>query len=301
MPGKFAILVGNGFTIDFLNYNNSEFNSSLPLRNFGSQKISYNSFISEMSSINKNLILKNGNDFDLIKDFSKNYSLNSHEFGHLRQFLALAYSHLHNNITDYKYVDWKWYQWFKKNRHNLLCSVSLNYDLILETTFDELDIKYYRVGSNEPVFGSMVLKPHGSIDFDFPDNQIVMPKEDRLKNTTYFNDARFVQVIEKKNFLEPRVEADIIPPTMHNFQKELSWVNRQSQYYLNVSNDIQNFIIVGSSYWDVDRPEIDFYLEKLPKNATVYIGTKEPHPDLIRKLFFLGLKHHTFDFDELPW
>lgn len=301
MTGKFAILVGNGFTIDFLSHNKSSYNSSLPLRNFGSPSISYDSFINQMPSIKEKLVKTNGDDFELINNFSKQYSLSSKEFGHLRQFLALSYSHLHTKVINYNYVNWKWYEWFRKNRHNLFCSISLNYDLILESTLNKLNIAHYRVGTDEPVFGSMVLKPHGSIDFDMPSFAFSIPKKLRLQGTTSLNDAQFVQVIKSSEFLDPRIEADIIPPTMHNFQKELSWVNRQSQFYLSISQELQSFIIVGSSYWDVDRPEIDFYLENLPKNATVYIGTKEPHPDLIRKLFFLRLKHRTFDFDELPW
>lgn len=301
MPGKFAILVGNGFVIDFLKHNNSNYDSSLPIRNFGSSDISYDDFINEMPSIKKELIQSEGNDFELINIFSKKYGIDSKEFGHLRQFLSLAYSKLYFGVNNFKYTNWKWYEWLNKNRQNLICSISLNYDLILETTFDELNHTYFRVGTNETFNGTMLLKPHGSIDFDFPNNFISIPKEERLQSTVSLNDGEYVQVINQDKFLEPRIQADIIPPTMYNFQKKLTWVNIQSQYYLNLSNDIQNFIIVGSSYWDVDRAEIDFYLENLPKNATVHIGTKEPHPDLIRKLFSLRLKHCTFSFNELPW
>lgn len=301
MGGKFALLIGNGFTIDFLKYNNSILSSSLPLRNFGSSNIEYSDFLNSMPSIDKDLIQKTGNDFDLIKIFSEKYKIDSIEFNHLRQFLSLAYSKLHFSISDYEYDNWKWNNWLHKNRHNLLCSISLNYDLLLETTLSNLNIKHFRVGTDELAQGSMLLKPHGSIDFDMPNHAISMPKEMRLSGTTFLNDAQYVHVLNHDELLYPRIEADIIPPTMYNFQKKLSWVENQFKAYQYISTKIDKFVLIGVSYWSVDRPEIDFFLEHLPKNATVYIGNKDPSPDLIKKLFQLHLKHYTFDFHELPW
>lgn len=301
MGEKFALLIGNGFTIDFLKHNNSALSSSLPLRNFGSSDIDYSNFLNAMPSIKKDLIEKKGNDFDLINKFSEKYKIDSIEFNHLRQFLSLSYSKLHFSMDDYEYNNWKWSSWLHKNRNNLLCSISLNYDLLLEKTLSNLNIKYFRVGTDEPLHGSILLKPHGSIDFDMPSNTISMPTEMRLLGTTFLNDAQYVRVINHDELLYPRVEADIIPPTMYNFQKKLSWIENQFKAYERISTEIDKFVLLGVSYWSVDRPEIDFFLEKLPKNAKVYIGNKDPSPDLIKKLFQLHLKHYTFEFHEVPW
>ncbi len=307
MRKNFAILVGNGFTLDFLDHNKSGLDSSKPLSNFGSPFINYDEFINDMPSIKKHLIEKNGEDFKLIKSFYETNELSSHEFGHLRQFLALSYSKFQSSIEKYNYDNWKWSEWFNKNKSNLLCSISLNYDLVLEKTFDNLDINYFRVGSEEELRGSILLKPHGSIDFDMPSYaiQLNMPKIDRLKSTTYMNDAQYVRILKKEALLYPRVEADIIPPMMDNFQKKMSWIERQFMYYECISPVIAKFVIVGVSYWEVDRPEIDFFLERLPKNSIVYLGAEKPYNNaikkLIEKLFSLNIEYYTFGFKELPW
>ena len=55
MRKNFAILVGNGFTLDFLDHNKSGLDSSKPLSNFGSPFIDYDEFINDMPSIQKKL------------------------------------------------------------------------------------------------------------------------------------------------------------------------------------------------------------------------------------------------------
>lgn len=311
MSGKFAVLVGNGFTTDFLSHHGGEFNSSKPLRNFNNELITYKPYVDFMPSIKRELANSTENDFLQIEDFVKINGRDVQKFGHLRQFLALSYSELQFQVDKYTYENWKWFNWLNTNNNHLVCAISLNYDLILERVLKNTNTSFFRSGTTENRNGIPILKPHGSIDFEAPNPEMIVNFVDITKDQLYKyrlqylstlrNDFGFLQVLNDQDLLFPRFEADIIPPSMFNFQLNLRWVKQQHIDFLTISSSIENFIIIGSSYWDVDRPEIDFYLENLPKNVTIYIGTKDPHPDLVRKLFFLGLKHRTFDFDELPW
>lgn len=309
MSGKFGILVGNGFTTDFLHHNGSEFDSSKPLRNFDNKSITYKPYIDFMPSINKELINYKKNDFLQIENFVKRYGHKGREFGHMRQFLALSYSELQLQIDKYAYDNWKWYKWLTYNKDQLICAISLNYDLTLEGALNNTKVPFFRSGTQEKRSGIPILKPHGSIDFDIGDNSIIVVEDHKYKHyrvrlevlTTLLNDLGPLKVLEKQDFLFPRLEADIIPPSMNNFQLGLTWVKQQHIDFLTHSSSFESFIIIGSSYWDVDRPEIDFYLNHLPKRCKVFIACDKLPVPLIKKIYSLGLKHQTFDFKNVPW
>lgn len=314
MTGKFAILVGNGFTKDFLKYHGNEFDSSMPLWNFSNELISYNTYIDFMPSIKNELINSKKDDFLQIEKFIRKYGKygnNEKEFGHLRQFLALSYSELQLQTDKYTYENWKWFNWLDTNKTNLIGAISLNYDLTLERALQKTKTAFFRSGTIERREGIPVLKPHGSIDFDFnnPNKLVYLGDIPLYKHykfrlerlTTLRNDFGPLNVLKKQELLFPRFEADIIPPSMGNFQLDLRWVKQQQIDFLNFSKSIEKFVIVGSSYWDVDRPEIDFYLNNLSKKCKVYISCDKLPVPLIKKVYSLGLEHQVFNFKKVPW
>ncbi|PEF04993.1 hypothetical protein COM97_18675 [Bacillus thuringiensis] len=296
---KFALLVGNGFTLDCV----TQFglHSSFPLHNFNSRDINYNNFIHLLPDIQNELLNQEINDFNAIEDYIQRNKNDIHKECQLRRFLAMAYSHFQITVESYNMNDWKWVRWLKQNKKGLSCAISFNYDMVLERSLKVASVHYSRIGTNEPTIGIPILKPHGSIDFDIDRSNINIPWESLWNTATSLNDAGYVSVVPKFEWLLPRVEADIIPPSMHNYQKRLRWVKKMNSTYESKANELDALVIIGISYWDVDRQEIDFFLEKLPKTSTVYIMNPEPHPDLIKKLNSLGLSSKTFDFHELPW
>ncbi|KKI90687.1 hypothetical protein WQ54_19400 [Bacillus sp. SA1-12] len=131
----------------------------------------------------------------------------------------------------------------------------------------------------------------------------MIPPQEYVRKSLFFtrNDFGKVEVIPKSKWLSHRYEADIIPPSVSNIQIHLSWVDTMLRVYESKVSDLDALVIIGSSYWEVDRPEIDFFLENLPKKATVYIGNLEPDRELIKKIKSLGFSYNLFGFDELPW
>lgn len=307
MPKNFALLVGNGFTTDLINSKGLKLNSSLPLKNFNDLHINYSGFIDYIPAIKDELFGQDIDDYIAISQYATKYALGSSEEGQLRRFLAQSYSMLQLTIDEYNLFDWKWVQWLQKNRKRLGCVISFNYDVLLERSLKFSGIAYSRIGTDEPIRKVPVLKPHGSIDFDISNNffggvSVCENPEFFWKNLhTSLNDMGSVEIVPKSKWLCPRIQADIIPPSRDNYQRNLSWVNLMFRTYTHLSSQLDALVIVGSSYWDVDRPEINHFLEKLPKTAIVYIANLKPDEYLLEKLTSLGLSFQTFGFDELPW
>ncbi|MFJ7512574.1 hypothetical protein ACIQW7_24460 [Peribacillus simplex] len=295
---KFALLVGNGFTLDFVRQYGLD--SSFPLKNFYSMDINYSDFIDYLPTIKDELLGQDLNDFGCISKYASKYKVGSFEESQLRRFLAMSYSLFQLKVNQYDMSDWKWVKWLRQNKNELACAISFNYDVLLENALNSAELSYSRVGTNESSRKVHVLKPHGSIDFDV--TQIAIePPTSRWGVTTTLNNVPNVEVIQKSEWNLPRVEADIIPPSMENYQLHLQWVDSMYRCYESISNQLNALVIVGSSYWDVDRKEIDFFLEKLPNTAKVYIMNPTPSEPLIEKIESLGLSWINFNFDELPW
>ncbi|KPN94554.1 MULTISPECIES: AbiH family protein [Lysinibacillus] len=303
MTRKFALLVGNGFTLDFIDSQNVDLHSSFPLKNFKSGKIDFTNFIEHLPYIKKELFGQEINDFDAITNFASKYEIGSFEESQLRHFLSMSYSNFQFYLDTLEFSKWKWSKWLKQNKEHLNLAISFNYDLVLERALKSANIRYSRIGTTEPVRSVSVLKPHGSIDFDIPNNTLIghHPYQHRFSNSLTLNDIGYVGVLPKWEWVLPRNEADIIPPSVHNYQKKLRWIQKMFNRYASYAQDLEALVIIGISYGNVDRPEIDFFLEKLPKDAKVYIAHPKPEIDLVKKIESLGLTVETFSFDELPW
>jgi hypothetical protein len=298
---KFGLLVGNGFTLDLVGP--LGLHSSFPLQNFNNRDINYNDFIEKLPAVKDELFGQSVSDFDAIRNY---ISLNHHDVNkdcQLRRFLALSYSSFQVIVDSYihQMMNWKWTRWLKENRKGLQLAISLNYDLVLENALRVANISYRRIGSNEPLGKVPILKPHGSIDFDVQGFVGGLSPDNIWTIHTRLNDAGYVNVIPKSEWLLPRFEADIIPPSLHNIQRHLRWVDEMFKVYAMQAGRLDSLIIIGSSYWDVDRPEIDYFLQRLNKKAKVYIMNQNPHPELIKTIQSLGLSYETFGFEDLPW
>lgn len=300
---KFGMIVGNGFSIDLTTLLKSSFNcdTSAPLREFSSVHISYEKFINDFPAIKKELYNKT-NDFNAINNFLINNYRDPNKLCQLRRFLALSYAYLQKHLEKNELIfrNWKWTNWIKSNKSLFEFAISFNYDRNLEKSLDIATIPYHRIGTNEPKRNLPLLKPHGSMDFDLPNSAI---KADNILDvTTELNDFNgHVQVLPRSKWLNHRHEADLVPPSSFNIQTRLSWIQEMFKKYKYLSKRIEHLIIVGLSYWGVDRPEIDYFLNHLNKNTTVYIMNPYPSSDLINKLNQLNLRYVVLGFDDLPW
>lgn len=323
---NFGLLVGNGFTLDYCKPHGLD--SSSPLKNFKNIDIHYsNDFMMHLPNVKSKLIDSNLNDYCAIQNYINSFKHIEEEFRYhkqkknysvfkdpkysvamqlhveLRRFIAMAYSVLQLKLAQYDDIrNWKWVEWFIRNRDLLKFCISFNYDLVLEESLDTAQIKYYRVGTNETIRQIPVIKPHGSIDFDLNNLYILNNGSDYFWNlVATLNDTAAVEIIPKAKWLNPRNEADIILPSLHNFQIELSWIRRMFDQYLIFVKNLEAFVIIGCSYGEVDRPEIDFFLQHLNKDSIVYVIDPDPKVELKLKIQSLGLIYRESNESGFPW
>lgn len=319
---KYGLFVGNGFTLDFVQP--LGLHSSFPLRNFNSHNIQFdNEFMNHLPHLKEHLLGSDLHDFEAIKNYVDEFKDIEEEYQELsnagrndlyndpkydfandihiqlRRFIAMAYSVFQLEIEKFDMSDWKWVQWLHENKSKLSFAISLNYDLVLENALKLAGAYSYRVGTDEFFKPIPIIKPHGSIDFDLPNNIIRIDNLWQLKAT--LNDAQFVNVIPKSKWLEPRLEADIISPSLHNIQARLSWVRTMFEQYSTIARELDAFVFVGCSYWDVDRVEIDYLLSLLSRRTKVYIVDPFPNKDLIKKIQGFGLSYREPKLTGLPW
>lgn len=305
-----GLLIGNGFTRDFTDQ--YDFDSSKPLHCFGNSKITYDSFIDYIPSIRDELLISppENDDFTAIKSFIRANKGDQKKLCDLQRFLAMSFTlfQLEINKHEADMTNWKWVKWLKQNKENISFAVSLNYDVVLESALKSVGQDYYRVGSTEPAQGIPIIKPHGSIDFDTPDNIIkITPISSLWSSCINLLDAGTVRVVPHPEWLNPRIVADIIPPLQENHLKKhgIRWIESGADLYddrVSHPDPIDSLVIIGHSYSNADRPEVKHYLNRLPKDATVFvIGDGKPNTPLVQHLKTRQLKHVVLTHDKVPW
>jgi hypothetical protein len=303
-----GLIIGNGFTRDFSD--SLELNSSKPLHCFGSSKINYDNFIDYLPAIKKELISNSPaeNDFIAIEEYLLKFKNHNDEHCQLRRFLAISYSLFQLETRNHNKINWKWYRWLRKYRNKLSFVISFNYDLILEDTLRLAGSRYFRVGSTEVPLGVPIIKPHGSIDFDIEPILDFGSERSFWSSVVDLNDINgHVRVIPQNEWLKPRYQADIIPPSQNNYllQHELRWVKAGFETYNKIVkqpfNTIESLVIVGHSYSLPDRKEINFFLDQLKKKTKIYIVGLDKRSPLIEAITNRNLEYYLINHEELPF
>jgi hypothetical protein len=162
--------------------------------------------------------------------------------------------------------------------------VSFNYDLVLETMLKKLSLDYHRVGSSEERSskGIPIFKPHGSCDFDI--NGSIEIENNMFKNITYLNDAGPVSIVAENKLLEPRNEADIVLPFEFSPQLGLRWINHGFALIIDKAKGANRVLVIGLSYMQCDRKEIDLILDNLKRDLLIQYVTPNENTELRKKL-----------------
>lgn len=234
----------------------------------------------------------------------------------LRQFIVLMYvkyqQYLDNYISNDMLKSWKWYLWIRENFQKLLCVYTFNYDMFFERILDSLHIKYRRVGIINEKGDFPIIKNHGSIDFDSYIGNFNSEIKRRRYDNSFININRLVHTdgtfsINKTEELHRlRVYPDIVLPTQRSYQLDLKWVKEGLNYYKSIANEIDCFVIVGFSYWDVDEEEFNGLVENLPEGKIIdfYIVNPEAYSKKLEKFKnFIESKQHNYIgiTDGVPW
>jgi len=201
-----------------------------------------------------------------------------------RQFLAFAYSVFQEQVDRFDIADWRWRNWLAKHSQSIAMAVSFNYDRVLETAAASTGFRLtpFAIGNR---FGSCtLLKPHGSIDFECYPGIISVPKSTYpLSMCITLNDTPII-ALDPKTLRQPRQEAFIVLPAETSPYLDFQWVAPGYQEWSRKAGNLTHCVLVGLSYWECDRKEIDFLLNALPPTAVVVLANPHPHAELVARI-----------------
>jgi len=303
MVHKYFLMVGNGFTLSYIDHCGININSSKPFdhqidcpfspkeslldclpelkrlrtsyeneTDFHFMEIFANNFMMDLPKYSTRAykkIMSTGK-WDKISEYTKEYRNFHRPHCNLRQYLALIYFDYSKKIASQWKSNWIWENWIKNHKDDIVGVFDLNYDLTLEFVLSKLGIKYYRISTSEEKkgIGIPIFKPHGSCDFDVIG--IGGHPESRLKNCNWYNDVGFLKIVPENECEIPRVEADIIIPYEKNTNMGLHWVDSGYEKLGNLIKQADSCIIAGIRGKNADMPEINYCISRMQPNSLFY-------------------------------
>jgi hypothetical protein len=202
-----------------------------------------------------------------------------------RHFLTIAFSHYSNEqitkLSECK--DWPWYRWLKLHKNEISCAFSLNYDLLLESIFDDLGKQYYSLQVNSHWHGIPLVKPHGSVDFEIHPNSISYSPTYPLTNFVDLNNTPIIR-LGPRELIYPRYQPLCIIPNEANKYAKYQWVAPANQWFNEEVSKCTHCIFIGISYFECDRPELDSILNEIPDDAQIIIANPNPPPEFMAKV-----------------
>lgn len=287
---KIAIVVGNGLSISFGYF------SKLIHQWDSQQPISWNIKCPERDD----LLLDNLpnfkrfieafpdiSDFDVFLQLQNNTickSLNINQKDcqiEARHYMTIAFSNYTTEQINKFSKDWAWFRWLKLHRENLNCAFSLNYDLLLEKCFDDMNLLYNSFQINGNNYGIPFVKPHGSVDFEV--SGIVAPVSYPLNGTIDLNNTP-IRRLNPNELLYPRTQPLCIIPNEENKYLNFQWVRNAKDAFNKELHSCTHCIFIGISYFECDRPEIDDVVNSLPRTTEIIIANPKPPPEFLNKL-----------------
>lgn len=317
MAADIALIIGNGFSISFNKhhkiekYDDTQNPTKWPLT-FGSEgKPLIESFPEFKSFLNKHCTEKDFFAFEKAADIYKsterfaNYFITTETdngFEHrvteefkrdiipieCRHFLCLSFSSYSIEAKAVLNKEWPWYRWLEANRSRISAICSYNYDLIIELLLGKINRSYYNEAMDYK-FGALPLyKPHGSCDYETTGISIEGMK---YPLTSYIDDNDFkIKRLPEQKLLSERIVPYCVIPNQENIYRHFQSMIKQEASFNKKLAVADYCLIIGHSYADVDKPEIDAALSKLKSGAKVVIADPWPSEDLLKKVKELGLE-----------
>lgn len=310
MKLKKFILLGNGFTIDFLSqikkldnldvinlFKNGEnlawpennqlgFLShkycpnlwNLGIRPYLDKDTNYRIFEDIITCANM------ANDLKLSNIKQKIYLLAYKELTNYLKFLFISY----NKYFDFELElieDWGWFKYFNdlNNDTNVIdvTIVTLNYDIFLEKILEKMNIKFNISGFNENTeYKFNVIKPHGSISFRHKQELDISAYSIKYELESLESQLEDFYIDNDLDYSEkfPIISA-LLPPAGDSSRYKLSWAEKLRDKVLEKAKEVNNrddVIICGISYWHVDRQELDKYFVEINPDANIFLINPNP-------------------------
>jgi hypothetical protein len=198
-----------------------------------------------------------------------------------RHFLAIAFSAFQLASDAHAIDGWDWTELLKALGDSILVAVSFNYDLILERSLAAASVPFQRVGIQDEDGKLVIVKPHGSIDFETVG--ITMSTVYPMDKVAARNNTP-LRALAPHELLEPRTEVDVIAPQESSWLSEFQWVRPGYEYFSAVAPTLRRCIFVGLSYWPADRDEIDRLVGALHPSAEVIVANPAPPREFMDSL-----------------
>lgn len=203
----------------------------------------------------------------------------------LRLYLVHAYTHFSQLIDYAKLETWRWHSWLCMNKNRLHTMVSFNYDILLEKAIWKSVTIRCLIGQNLPhrINSEVkIFKPHGSINFEFVDGILSGGDLNMLyeKKTLFRMNEGLIRLLGSNELDRPRINADIVLPSEASSIRKLRHIAHGFRFLEQNRSCISRCIIVGLSYWECDRPEINEILGNLGRNTKITICNPCPPKDL---------------------
>lgn len=212
----------------------------------------------------------------------------------LRHYLVMAFSMYQLAVDRVDLSAWRWTRFITDIAARLRGVVSLNYDTTAEDLVRKTGQRTYfpgvqltewerRIEQYRSRPSVAVIKPHGSVDFRAGDGTIAISVEYPLQNWLSDNDL-WLNKCYRQHWLDPRVAADVVIPTEISRFRDFQWARPQQEWIRSNAAKVQECYVIGFSYADCDRPDVDAVFERLPKGARIVIADPFPAKALVEKL-----------------
>lgn len=204
----------------------------------------------------------------------------------LRHLVALSFAayqkHSDRFVTA---ASWAWGQFILSIADRLQGIVSYNYDLNVETVLEVHGVPLRHLAvSQASGTGLPIIKPHGSIDYA-PASIVFGGQRPNYPIQVFVEKCDVpIQRLPRYHLQVARYAADVVIPTEASGYSQFQWVKPGRLWARRAGTDTRTLILMGLSYWPVDRPELDELIDSVPATATVIVGNPAPHADLIDRL-----------------
>ncbi len=210
-----------------------------------------------------------------------------------RHYLANAYVRFQLAAQGGDSSRWAWLSWLRSYGKHVSNVASFNYDMVLEEALRSARVRHHTYLPNDRNSGTHVFKPHGSIDFlvggiaaTDRDGGKPLPAEYPLQLYVESPDVTWEMLrrISLDEALQPRLVLPIVLPAEPSAYRQLQWVRRCRAAWRGAAGRATHLVIVGISYWDCDRAEIDELVEAVPSGARAILADPQPSAALLSKL-----------------
>ena len=308
MKKDYYLILGNGFTIDFLHSIKNSIKGDIDVSNLfnhgelvpwpGNDRpgfLSYK-FCPNLWTLGARPNMPSQSSIDLIEDVITCANILNKNSRSSDNIYIKAYKELVNylkalfiyydNLIDVPNTDitnWGWAKFIKSLYNDpeigKIHIVTFNYDIWLERVFKKLSLGFSVSNFEADTEKIVIYKPHGSISFSYKTSRVKDAFEINYNSDS--NDGEIKEFdLKYDNLTALNTINAIIPPAGDSNRLDFKWAKEIRDKAKEIANKLtekDELIVCGISYWHVDRFEIDSLLTAVnPKLDDIKVINPNP-------------------------